>query len=297
MSRDKILIIDGNNNYYRAYFANMNLSYEGKNIGAIFQFPRIISSLKKLYTPTKIIICWDGRSSDHRTTLLPTYRVRDKKVNLRFDLEDFLYQKKYVMKMAYLLGIDQLYNKEIEADDYIYHLTKKYLDKNNRVIIVSTDKDFNQLICPGCSIHNEKVKKLIHHKNAKKVLGYRPDQTVDYLSILGDDSDKIPGYKGMGEKRTLEFLATWDKIENYLSSDKGYKKLDKDKMREIYLLNRKLIDLKLFNESHELDITHYKNKINPIIQIDRFRELCIKFGIRELRKPDFIRIFKPDYEL
>lgn len=290
-----IIIVDGNNNFYRAYFANMNLSFGDKNIGAIFQFPRIISSLKKKYNPELIQICWDGRSSEHRTKLLPQYRVRDKsKMNLRFDLEDFLYQKKYTMRMMYYLGIPQLHNKEIEADDYIYSLVKKYKAKGYRIIIVSTDKDFNQLIDEQCAIHSEKLGKLIHHKNALKTLGYEPSQTVDYLSILGDDSDKIPGVRGMGEVKTKQFLAKYKSIKKYLRGDENFGKLDRQELKRIYLLNRELIDLKIFHNKYlkDIPITYYKDKKAPRPNIDKHKELCIKFGIRELRKPEFTQLFK-----
>ena len=231
--RKKIVIIDGNNNFYRAYFANMNLSSMGKNIGAIFQFPRILSMLMKTYNPDKMVICWDGRSSEHRTKLLPGYRVRDKKMNLRFDLEDFLYQKKYATKMAYFLGIPQIRDSYVEADDYIYTITQKYKARGYRVIIVSTDKDFNQLIDKDVAVHNEKAKKLINHKNAFKHLGYKPEQTVDYLCMLGDDSDKIPGYRGMGEVKTKDFLAKVNSIEDFLLGDNTYGKLDKEKLNQV----------------------------------------------------------------
>lgn len=294
----KLVIIDGNNNLYRAYFANTNLTFNGTNIGAIFQFPRIIASLKKTYNPNKIIITWDGKSSSHRRKLLPTYRVRDKKTNLRFDIEDFLYQEKHIKWMMTALGIPQIHNINMEADDYIYYLTKRYEKKGWKIIIVSTDKDFNQLISPKCSIHSEKLKKIIHHKNAKKVLGYEPHQTVDYLCILGDDSDKIPGYHGMGEVKTKDFLAKFGSINEYLSSKGKYGRLDNQKLKEIYLFNRKLIDLEYYHENYlkRVDITYIEDRKNPKPDIKKFTKLCLKFGIRELRKPEFINLFKPQHE-
>lgn len=287
-----LLLIDGNNNFYRAYFSKGSLTYNDKNIQAVFQFPRILAGLIKRYKPHKTIICWDGKSSEHRRKLLPNYRVRDRN-NIRFDLEDFLYQKRYAMKMAYLLGITQLYNYKIEADDYIYAICNEYKEKGYRIIIVSTDKDFNQLIGPKCHVHSEKLGKLIHHKNAEKLLGYKPSQTVDYLSLLGDDSDKIPGYRGMGEVRTKQFLAKFGSIKNFLMSDETFGKLDKKELKRIYRLNRKLISLKWFYKNYMdgVDYSFYKNIPDPKLKRKAYKKLCIKFGLRQNRQDEFINQF------
>lgn len=292
--KNKIVIVDGNNQLYRAHFSHLNLDYKGKLVSAIYGMPQIISSVIKRLKPHYFFICWDGKKHPRRLELCPEYKAKRK--NFGVDWEQIIRQKPICMRLFKLLGISQVWSMGMEADDYIYALVRKYKrDPDNEIVIVSTDKDFHQLLCRNVKIWDDKKKVLLTRNNLIKYYPYTPKQCVDYLILNGDDSDNIKGYKGMGEKRIPAFLELFSSIEYFLKSKKEHKGIDKKKLAELYLINNELINLKLFYEKNikgKVEIEYYKNLRNPKPNKLKFRRLCAKYGIKTFLKTDFINTFK-----
>jgi DNA polymerase-1 len=292
--KERVVLIDGRNLLYRAYFSHKGLAHKGKSTSAIYGYPAILKSIIWKLKPKKVYVVWDGKLSKHRTSLLPTYKKRDK-VRLGFDYEDFERQEKVVMETLKLLGISQVYHKDIEADDLIYGLATKY--KTKRIVyIVSSDKDFDQLLDKRVRIWNDKENLLLTHINLKKKKGYKPFQCVDYLSMLGDDSDKIPGYRGIGEKGAIEFLNKFGSIYDFLENDEAkFKKVDKAELRRVFELNRQLIDLKVHWDNNLSHINPSEFFIRPAYDIEAFRKLAKKYSLNSLTKRIFVEEFKNQY--
>ena len=284
-----ILIVDGNNLLFRCYFKFAGMfSKSGKPSSVLFGYPYVLKSLITKFKPYKVYNVFDGSRSKKRLEILPTYKQKDPKLGL--DIEDLRNQKSLLMKILPAFNTYVVWEKYQEADDLIYLLTRKLKDKYD-LIIVSSDKDFNQLITPTIICHNPNKGIEITEKNIKHRFGYEPHQCVDYLIMDGDSSDNIPGYKGMGEKRITDFLNQYASIAYYLSNNLQYKKLNNALLAEVYKRNKYLIDLayyyRKFNRGKKVP---YIGK--PKFDRNKIWRFASIYDINTFNKKDFLQTYK-----
>jgi len=293
--KDKtILLIDGMNKLHASFHAYKRLSWKGESVSIIYGMPSIVSGLIFRFRPNEVMVVWDGKRSAIRESLLPGYKG-DRHSDRMIDWENFELQKKEVRNIFHALGIKQILNKEAEADDMIYKMTQMALEKGyNRVIIVSSDKDFNQLLTDErVWVWNDSKNDVIHLENCKKYFGYSPAQTVDYLSLLGDKSDHIPGYPGIGKKKGPEFLKAHKSIAKFLKSEATYPGIDRKKLKEIYVRNSMLINLRVFyNANKEYLKTIFYKESNPKYDFKAFKLICQKYGLSRFMQEEFTKHFK-----
>src|SRR5690606_3021081 len=124
--------------------------------------------------------------------------------------------------------------------------------------------------------------------------GLEVAQYKDYLCLIGDKSDDIPGYPGIGEKRASGLLGKFYSIKDYLNSSVDLPGLtDKDKLRKVYLRNNKMINLRYFNEKYnkKVNITYYKNKDYPKYNEVKYKAYCLKHGLKTSIFPMFLEPF------
>jgi DNA polymerase-1 len=196
------------------------------------------------------------------------------------------------MKILRMLRIKYLFDKNnstgFEGDDLLAYLYFKKVSKECLVTIVSSDKDFNQLLTTDrVKIFNPRKEEYVRQTNCESLFGYTPYETVDYLSLVGDSSDDIPGFPGIGPVKARKFLDKWQSIAKYLELNAD------DKMKAVYDRNKQLIDLKWFVDNHSLDIdkvlkTYTRRKIN----YEKFREVCIEYSFNSFMTDIFIEPFK-----
>lgn len=290
--RPRVLIVDGSNLFYRAYFSHSSLNSKALRVSGIYGSLNIVASLLRKFDCKRIIICWDGKRDKQRMELLPIYKEKRKKINL--DKEDLNNQRILTQQCLEYLGIPQTKNNK-EADDLIYFLNKKY-NKRHQVILVSTDKDFEQLVSERTAIWNDKLGKMLTYKNFQRIKGYKPKQSVSYLCMLGDKSDNIPGIKGIGEVKAKQLLKQYKNIDKFIKSkeEPPFKlQLTKKEMRAIYTRNRFMIDLKLFNETYNTDLAiEYYSSLTPKLRIKRFFKVCDRLKFRVFKEEKFLKAFK-----
>ena len=292
MTNKTALIVDGNNNLFRAFYKFTGMrTQQGSSTSCIYGFPYIIRKVINKFKPDIAYMVFDGGKSEHRLKVLPNYKNREKKIG--FDYDDFIRQKDMVMEIMYNMGCYVIQERHTETDDWIMVLTRKLKKQGYGVIILSADKDFHQLLCDGVMQYAPTKDLKITHKNVKRHYGYEANQCVDYLCIDGDSSDKIPGYPGMGEKRIADFFSKFSSINEYLASDESIKILDKKKLEVIYKRNRKLIDLSYFYRKHlrKKKIPYMFGK-EPKVSIKYVSRLCRKQNINTFLEPDFLTPFK-----
>ena len=293
MEKNNILIIDGNNYAHRAFhkFTNLNNRHD-QVTSVIYGMPLILANVIKKFKPSKIYVAFDGGKDKHRLDILPTYK--QKKPKLGFDYENFIWQLEEVRGILNTLGIRILHCKKREADDLIYQMAKRLSSKNKRAIICSSDKDFHQLVSDNIHIWNHSKEVLVTPKNCKGRFSYQPDQCVDYLCLDGDASDKIPGYRGMGEKRIAKFFAEFYSIQEYLDSDKTLDHLDKKILQFTYDRNRQLIDLDLFHTRfyNGSRMPYWKKDIKPHFNVGKLQMFCDRHNIKTFLNADFLNTFK-----
>lgn len=288
----KILILDGDNLSHRAYHAMGNLKWKGKSVAAIWGFLNILGGVCGKYKPKKIYVCWDGYRHKERLKLHPDYKKREPKFN--FDSDDFKRQKHEIRILINALGIPQIHREGREADDYIYAIQKRIIKntEKTKVIMCSGDKDFRPHVTKRVWLYDER-KGLITPLNFQKLFdGLKPSQYVDYLALMGDKSDNIPGVPGYGEKTALKFLNEYGSINNFLTTEITHPHFEK-----VYAatgLSRALIDLKWFNENKIKDakITeddYWRGDIKPKRKIKKYKERALeKFGIKKFITDQFI---------
>lgn len=285
------LIIDGNNNLYRAYYKfNGYKSFDGEPTGCTYGFIMMTLGLIRKFKPKTVVAVFDSGRSPYRMEILPEYKAkRENKIS--FDTEAFYAQRDTIIKLLPMIGVDVVYhkNERVEGDDIIYSLRKKII--NEPVTIISRDKDFNQLVNYNTFVFDSKDQITYTPKNIKQRIGYKASQLVDYLTLLGDDSDNIPGYRGMGEKRTLEFLNRFTYINRFLNSDEKFSTIDKELLMTISDRNRKLIDLRVHNKEFEygIDITR-SHVINP--NLEKAKKILHGLDIKLLTKEENISLIK-----
>lgn len=291
MARKRVLLVDGNNILHQSFHKFEKLkSTDGKPSGAIFGFFKSLHMYIDKFQPDDVYITFDNGHSPLRDKLLPEYKEHRK--NISYDRESLFAQKAVIMKILRMLRIKYLFDKNnstgFEGDDLLAYLYFKKINKECLVTIVSTDKDFNQLLTTDrVKIFNPRKEEYVRQTNCKELFGYTPYETVDYLSLVGDSSDDIPGVPGIGPVKARKFLDKWGSIAKYLELNAD------DKVKEVYERNQQLIDLKWFVDNHKLDLdkvlkTYTRRKIN----YEKFREVCIEYSFNSFMTDIFIEPFK-----
>ena len=288
MSKKHVLLIDGENILHQSFHKFEKLkSTDGRPSGAIFGFFKSLHMYIDRFNPKEVYITFDNGHSEFRDKLNPNYKGHRK--NISIDYESLQLQKAEIMKILRYLRINYIFDKNksynYEGDDFLAYLVLKKFNKD-KVTIVSSDKDFNQLISSSVKIFNPRKEQYVREDNCKDLFEYSPDETVDYLSLVGDKSDDIEGYPGMGPKKTRTFLDKYGSINNYLKDH------DDEKMKAVYEKNMQLIDLKWYINNiplKSLPIKRYKDKN---LKLEKFKEICITYSLASFMTNNFIKVFQ-----
>lgn len=287
----KYVIVDGLNSMYAAYYAQSKMSYEGKPTSIIYGLPMMIHSFWQKFGAHKVYVVWDGKKSPYRLSLLPDYKKRDKKMD-EHQLKNFYEQKAVAQEILDCLGIRQYHNIACEADDMIFELSKRLLKNrsSNRITLISNDKDFHQIIGKKLKIYSSVKSNFITTSNCNSIFGYSPSNCVDYLCLIGDSSDNIPGIPGVGPATATKILNRYKTSKISLAGAvlEIMPKADPALVKATLNLNRKLIDLNKFNESQfkPEQLTRLNN--SPELNTGRLSKICNKYGLRTFTKPEFL---------
>ncbi len=230
-TKDELYLIDGSAYIFRAYHAMGGLSNsKGFPTGAIFGFTNMIMKTLKDKSPNRIAVIFDAPGPTFRHDRYPLY-----KANRPEAPQDLVLQIPKIIELVEAYRLPLLSVVGFEADDIIATLAKQAVSSNWRVIIVSADKDLTQLVCDDVTMWDPQKDALYDSNGVKDKFGVLPEQMLDYLSLVGDSSDNIPGVRGIGPKTATSL------IEQFGSLQKIYDNLDnitKPKLRDSLELNR-----------------------------------------------------------
>src|SRR4051812_7673420 len=220
-TRPRLFLIDGYALIYRAFFAMINrplLTSKGENSSAAFGFTRFIINILRDHSPDYLGVVLDSGSSN-REVLYPAYKATREK--MPSDLEWSLPRIREVIE-GFRIPILEL--EDHEADDVIGTLAKRAVEQGLEAVIVSGDKDFYQLIAPHICLLNpgrggqaQVEEEWIGVENASERLGVPPEHVTDYLALIGDSSDNVPGAPGIGPKTAIALIEQFGSVENILA--------------------------------------------------------------------------------
>ena len=262
----RLLIVDGHAYAYRAFFAIRSLSSPtGQATNAIYGFIRMLGKILERVRPTHVLVIWDGGLAAERMALLPEYKAQ--RAEMPADLRPQLDQI-----VAYLGAANVFsYCKEsCEADDCIASMTRQATEAGMEVVIASSDKDFMQLVSPKVTLLNphDKSDTLCGPAEVEHKTGVKPTQIVDWLSLIGDSVDNIPGVPGIGPKTATGLLRQFGSIAEVYRRlpEVGSERLRNNLQAaaEIVRRNQRLVRLK---DETECEMT--------------WDQLCVRMGNKE----------------
>lgn len=288
MSKKTILLVDGCNLLHQSFHKFEKLkSTDGKPSGAIFGFFKSLHMYLTRFEPDDVVITFDNGHSPVRMKLLPNYKGHRK--NISVDYESLQSQKAIIMKMLGMLRINYIFDKNnntlYEGDDFLAYLAIKKF-QSEKIILISSDKDFNQLLNKNLRIYNPRKDEIIRLENCKDLFGYHANETVEYLAMVGDISDDISGFPGIGPVKARKILDE-GRIEKFIAQSKNKEYL------KIWRRNEQLIDLFWFVRNIPLEKLPLKSKKK--FKYDKFKKVCIEYSLSSFLTDQFIQPFKELY--
>lgn len=296
---DNILIVDFLNTYLRSFTGSPAMNDHGEHCGGITGFLYSLGAAIRACNATRVIIVSDGENStQHRKKLYPQYKEkRSMKMNLNrtYDFhtkeqEDELLVKQMIRLLQYLecLPLSIVVAQGTEADDSIAYIATEYFKQyNNKITIMSSDKDFLQLVDDKISVWSPKKKKLYNRQLMYDEFGIYPENYVIARSLIGDESDNIVGIDGIGlstaKKRfpmlteesiihindIIDFAVKQDELKKHKL--KSYKNVIDQK--NVIVLNEQLMNLRnpIITDKAKLFIyTKLNEKINSLKKTDLY---------------------------
>ena len=296
---DKILICDGLNTFIRVFSAIPTTNDDGVHIGGIIGFLKSIAYTTKMLNTTRTIIVFDGKGgSSRRRKLYPEYKnkrkgkIRLNRINEYENIEDerhsMLMQLSRCVEYLETLPLTIISVDNVEADDVIAYISKQLLPKSNH-IIMSTDKDFLQLVNNRISVWSPTKKKLYKPETLKEEYEITSNNFLTYRILEGDKSDNIPGVNGIGIKTAIKRFPQLLEEKNVSVDDLlkiSNKKKDELKIYQNVLDSKKQLRLNYkLMQLNNVDISgSAKLKINR----------TVNGKIPELAKANFQKMFIED---
>ena len=251
---DSVLLIDGMNLFIRVFSAIPTTNEDGVHVGGIVGFLRSLAYSINMIRPTRTIIVFDGKGgSNRRRKIFPQYKM-GRKMSYRLnrahnfltreeEQQMMIRQLNRVVEYLECLPVSIMNMENIEADDVIGYLSK-HIYKNNKTTIVSTDKDFLQLVDETTSIYSPTKKKMYNEDEVFEEYGIHPKNFLLFRMFDGDKSDGIPGVNGIGMK-TLVKLFPFMKTKEKYTLDDIYRSAEtqKNPLCERVLQSKDLLDL------------------------------------------------------
>ena len=242
---DHILIVDAMNMLIRSFSLLKAMNPSGAHVGGLVGFLRSLGYVTRIFDPTRVVVIWDGKGgSGNRQNIDPNYKAQRATSRITHwglydtkeeETEALVSQLYRTQDYIDCLPIHQLGMEKLEADDIIAYLAKRASKAGKKITIVSSDKDFLQLIDKNIEVYAPVKKKTFTISNVKDEIGVLPQNYNIIKALLGDNSDNLPGVKGLGIKTILSewksftydsnasLQDVWDHCETQMDQEKPKK--------------------------------------------------------------------------
>ena len=216
MRPDKeLILVDGSSFLFRAYHAlarsgGLSTS-DGTPTHAVFGVVNMLRSLIKECQPEHIAMVMDAKGTTFRNELYPEYKANRPPMP-----DDLRTQRDYLLKIIPAMGLPLVSIEGVEADDVIGTLTRQAMAEHYHVMIVSSDKDLAQLVNDQVVMVDTMKKSTLDVQGVIDKFGVAPDKIIDYLALMGDTSDNIPGVPKVGPKTAVKWLDQYGSLDKVI---------------------------------------------------------------------------------
>ena len=293
----RLFLLDAYALIFRGYYAlikNPRINSKGMDTSAIMGFTNSLFDVIKRENPDHLAVCFDKGGSAERTEMFPEYKAN------RLETPDAIkIAVPYIQEILKAMHIPVVVLEGWEADDIIGTLAKQAEKEEYKVYMVTPDKDFGQLVSENIFMYRP-----ARMGNGIEIWGIpeiqkrfgveRPEQVIDYLGMMGDASDNIPGLPGVGDKTAKKFIEEFGSMEALLANTDKLKGKMKEKVEEngeLGVLSKKLaticttVDVTFDAKDYEMSVPD-NEKVQEIFEELEFRRL----------KDQFIKIFSQETE-
>jgi DNA polymerase-1 len=255
---EKLYIVDGHGYIFRAHYGLMNSSRgerrevrlstsEGMPTGALYVFSRMLMRLEEDFAPRRMAVVFDDKSGARtfRAAMYPAYKATRKEPP-----EELQVQMEYFSRVVNGMGWPVLAVPGVEADDVIATLVQQARARDWDVTIFSADKDIMQMVDERVQMIDALHQKTYTLDEVIKKMGVPPEKIPDFLALVGDTSDNIPGIRGVGDKTAANLLEQYGTLDNLIASNPVVPRIankqpfsDAEQLERIRI-SRKLVELR-----------------------------------------------------
>jgi len=272
------LVVDGSNFLFRAFHALPPLkSPDGRPTGAIRGVINMFEKLMREFNPDYLGVIFDASGKSFRSDIYEEYKAH--RPPMPDELRD---QIEPLFEIIDLLGYPRISIPGIEADDVIATLALEAKEKGIRTIIASSDKDLAQLVEDGLiTMYDGMKNEMLGRVEVFEKYGVYPEQVRDYLSLMGDSADNIPGIQGVGPKTAAKWIHEYGTLEGIVENAEKIKGKVGERLRDsldVLELSKVLTTLHITNDL-PVKVEELKRKDQFI---DRLRDVYQDLGFRQL---------------
>ena len=269
------ILVDGSSYLFRAYHAMPKLSNsQGEQTGAIYGVINMIRRLLKDYDPEHIAVVFDAKGKTFREDLYAEYKANRPPMP-----EELAEQIEPIHQIIQAMGLPLLCVTGVEADDVIGTLAREAESKGIETIISTGDKDMAQLVDEHVTLVNTMSDSVSDIQGVKDKFGITPEQIIDYLALIGDTVDNVPGVPKVGPKTAVKWLQQYGSLDDIMAKADEFKGKVGEYLRdslEQLPLSRELVTIKCDVELDDTPETLKRGKPDN----DRLREFYQRYEFK-----------------
>jgi len=266
---DPLILVDGSSYLFRAYHSPPHLTNsKGEATGAIYGVVNMLKSLLRQYNPSQMVVVFDAKGPTFRNTMYTEYKAHRPPMP-----DDLRTQIEPLHQIIHALGLPLLCISGVEADDVIGTLAVQASAAGRHVLISTGDKDMAQLVDQHVTLINTMTDTILDPAGVREKFGVGPELIIDFLALMGDKADNIPGLPGVGEKTAQALLQGLGSIQTL------YQRLDD--IAALGFRGSKTIADKMREFQPQLELSYQLATIKTDV------ELPMQFNDLHLKTPDY----------
>ncbi len=283
MPNKTLYLVDGSSYLFRAFFSpglNRLKNKEGHPTGVMYGVTNMLQRMLDEYDPTYMVVVFDAKGKTFRHDMYAEYKANRPPMpdELRMQLQP-------TKDLVKAMGIPMLEIPHVEADDVIGTLVKKAEKLGIETLVSTSDKDLAQLVSEHVTLVNTMSDYVMDIPGVIEKFGVRPDQIIDYLALIGDSSDNIPGVNKVGPKTAVKWLQEYETVDNIIAHADDFKGKVGEYLREgidQLKLSRELVVIK-----KDCDVTYQAGDFELNAKdVSALNEIGLKFNMKRFAELD-----------